>query len=53
MSSVILEKSALSAKVLDEQLSKQKGLKTQFFTLNKNETASFVPLSFLIREKYT
>ncbi|AIE59535.1 stalk domain-containing protein [Bacillus methanolicus] len=51
MSSVILEKSALSAKVLDEQLSKQKGLKTQFFTLNKNETASFVPLSFFDSRK--
>lgn len=51
LSSVIQEKAVLSAKILDERLSKQKGLKTQFFTLNKNEDASFVPLYFFDSRK--
>ncbi|EIJ81618.1 hypothetical protein PB1_01715 [Bacillus methanolicus PB1] len=51
MSSVIQDKTILSAKIMDDRLSKQKGLKTQFFTLNKNETASFVPLYFFDSRK--
>jgi hypothetical protein len=51
MSSIIQEKGSLSAKKLDDRLSKQKGLKTRFFILNKEKAAPFIPLSFFDSRK--